>query len=70
MWRATRLVVDTGIHAKGWSKQQAVDYMLDNTALSAANIDAARGLEFHVHHFTDPDALKPCLIGHGLLGSE
>ncbi len=40
MWRATRLVVDTGIHAKGWSKQQAVDYMLDNTALSAANIDA------------------------------
>ena len=40
MWRATRLVVDTGIHSKGWSKQQAVDYMLDNTALSAANVDA------------------------------
>ncbi len=40
MWRACRLVVDTGIHAKGWSKQQAVDFMLDNTALSAANIDA------------------------------
>jgi len=40
MWRASRLVVDTGIHAKGWSKKQAVDYMLDNTALSAANIDA------------------------------
>ncbi len=40
MWRATRLVVDTGIHSKGWSKQQAVDYMLDNTALSSANIDA------------------------------
>lgn len=40
MWRATRLVVDTGIHAKGWSKSQAVDYMLDNTALSPANIDA------------------------------
>ncbi|MHA7818127.1 MAG: DUF885 domain-containing protein [Erythrobacter sp.] len=40
MWRATRLVVDTGLHAKGWSKQQAVDYMLDNTALSPANIDA------------------------------
>ncbi len=40
MWRATRLVVDTGIHSKGWSKQQAVDYMLDNTALSPANIDA------------------------------
>jgi len=40
MWRATRLVVDTGIHSKGWSKQEAVDFMLDNTALSPANIDA------------------------------
>jgi uncharacterized protein (DUF885 family) len=33
-------VVDTGIHSKGWTKQQAVDFMTDNTALSAANIDA------------------------------
>jgi uncharacterized protein (DUF885 family) len=40
MWRAARLVVDTGIHAKSWSKQQAVDFMLINTALSPANIDA------------------------------
>ncbi|QIQ86043.1 DUF885 family protein [Erythrobacter sp.] len=40
MWRATRLVVDTGLHAKGWSKQQAVRFMLDNTALTAANVDA------------------------------
>lgn len=40
MWRATRLVVDTGLHHKGWSRQQAVDYMLDNTALSRANIEA------------------------------
>jgi uncharacterized protein (DUF885 family) len=40
MWRACRLVVDTGIHAKGWSKRQAVDFMLDNTALSPANVDA------------------------------
>lgn len=40
MWRATRLVVDTGIHSKGWSKQQAVDFMLDNTALTPANINA------------------------------
>ena len=40
MWRAARLVVDTGIHSKGWTKQQAVDFMLDNTALTAANIDA------------------------------
>ena len=40
MWRACRLVVDTGIHAKGWSKQQAIDFMTDNSALSAANIEA------------------------------
>ncbi len=40
MWRATRLVVDTGLHAKGWSKDRAVAYMTDNTALSAANIEA------------------------------
>ena len=40
MWRACRLVVDTGIHAKGWTKEQAVAFMTDNTALSAANIDA------------------------------
>lgn len=40
MWRATRLVVDTGLHSKGWSKQRAVDFMLDNTALTEGNIDA------------------------------
>jgi uncharacterized protein (DUF885 family) len=40
MWRACRLVVDTGIHSNGWSKQQAIDFMTDNSALSAANIEA------------------------------
>ena len=40
MWRACRLVVDTGIHSKGWSKAQAIAFMTDNTALSAANIEA------------------------------
>nr|WP_315459012.1 DUF885 domain-containing protein [uncultured Sphingorhabdus sp.] len=40
MWRACRLVVDTGIHAKGWTKQQAIAFMTENSALSAANIEA------------------------------
>ncbi len=40
MWRACRLVVDTGLHAKGWTKQQAIDYMAENTALSLHNIEA------------------------------
>lgn len=39
-WRAARLVVDTGIHAKGWDKRKAVAFMKENTALSDANIDA------------------------------
>jgi uncharacterized protein (DUF885 family) len=40
MWRAARLVVDTGIHAKSWDKARAVAFMRDNTALSDANINA------------------------------
>lgn len=40
MWRACRLVVDTGMHAKGWTKDRAIRFMTENSALSEANIEA------------------------------
>ncbi len=39
MWRACRLVVDTGIHAKGWTRDQVVEFMASNTALSLHEIN-------------------------------
>ena len=38
IWRACRLVVDTGMHALGWSRQQAIDFMTENSGLSLLNI--------------------------------
>ena len=38
MWRSVRLVVDTGIHHKGWTRQQAIDYFLENAAKSKEDI--------------------------------
>ena len=38
MWRACRLVVDTGIHALGWSRQQAISYMAEHTSSTLLNI--------------------------------
>ncbi|MGB5788479.1 MAG: DUF885 domain-containing protein [Pseudoalteromonas nigrifaciens] len=39
MWRAVRLVVDTGIHAFGWSRQKAIDYLADHTALPQSAVE-------------------------------
>jgi uncharacterized protein (DUF885 family) len=38
MWRACRLVVDTGMHALGWRRQQAIDFMMENTSSTLLNV--------------------------------
>jgi uncharacterized protein (DUF885 family) len=38
-WRASRLVVDTGMHALGWTRQQAIDFMIEHTALGPNNVE-------------------------------
>ena len=39
MWRACRLVIDTGVHHKGWTREQALAYLRDNTALSVHEVE-------------------------------
>ncbi len=38
-WRSGRLVVDTGLHTKGWSRAQAIAYLMENTPLAPNNVD-------------------------------
>jgi uncharacterized protein (DUF885 family) len=56
--RAARLVVDTGLHAMGWSRQQAVDYMAANTAMPRVDI------EFEVDRYiADPGQALAYMVG-------
>ena len=46
IWRAVRLVVDTGVHAKGWTREQAIDYLMANS--STGRTDAAVEIERYI----------------------
>ena len=46
IWRAARLVIDTGLHAKGWTREQAIDYLIANTAIGPS--DAVAEVERYI----------------------
>ena len=48
MWRAVRLVVDTGIHYKGWTRQQAIDFFKDNAAKT--ELDIVNEIDRYIWH--------------------
>jgi uncharacterized protein (DUF885 family) len=58
LWRAVRLVVDTGIHHKRWSREQAIDYFLTNALLS--RLDATKEVE---RYFNNPGQATSYMIG-------
>ncbi|MDQ3478873.1 MAG: DUF885 domain-containing protein [Pseudomonadota bacterium] len=58
LWRAVRLVVDTGIHSKRWSREQAIDYFRQNALLSER--DAVKEVE---RYFNNPGQATSYMIG-------
>lgn len=58
IWRAVRLVLDTGIHAKKWTREQSIKYMTDNTLSS--ELDVAREVD---RYFTNPGQATSYKIG-------
>ena len=67
MLRAMRLVVDTGIHAKGWTREQAIRYMLDNSGMSETEVTAeveryiaipGQALAYKIGQLEDPRAAR------------
>lgn len=80
-WRAARLVVDTGIHAKGWSRDRAIDYLRDNTVTSERNVvgevdryigNAGQALAYMVGglHFSRLRARAEKTLGAGFRAGE
>ncbi len=58
MMRAVRLVVDTGIHAKHWTREQAIQYMMDNTGMAESDVTAE--IE---RYFVDPGQALAYKVG-------